>query len=98
MKVIWSNRAIGQLQAINAYIAENSRPYAANMIDRLHARVGQLEAFPDSGRPVPEDRGSGAREVFEQPYRIVYEVHGAQVEVLAVVHMRQEGPGTLRAT
>lgn len=98
MKIIWSNRALGQLQAIYGYIAENSPAYAANMIERLHARVGQLEAFPDSGRPVPEDQGNGAREVFEHPYRLVYEVHGPQVEILAVVHMRQEGPGQLRAT
>ena len=98
MRVIWSNKAIGHVQAIYAYIAENSPPYAANMIERLHARIGQVEAFPDSGRPVPEDRGSGAREVFEPPYRIIYEVHDSQVEVLTVVHMRQEGPGQFRAT
>lgn len=71
MKVIWSNKALGQLQAIYGYIAENSPPYATNMIERLHARVGQLEAFPDSGRPVPEDQGGGAREVFAHPYRLI---------------------------
>ena len=97
MNVIWSTKAIGQLQAIYGYIAENSPPYATNMIERLHARAGQLEAFPDSGRPVPEDQGGGAREVFEHPYRVVYEVHDSRVEILAVVHMRQEGPGQLRA-
>ncbi|MFI5235126.1 MAG: type II toxin-antitoxin system RelE/ParE family toxin [Gemmatimonadales bacterium] len=84
-------RAVGHLEAIHGYIAQSSALYASSMIERLHARAGQLEAFPDSGRPVPEDRGAGAREIFEHPYRIIYETQGSQVEVLAVLHMRQEG-------
>ena len=98
MTVIWSERAVRHLEAIHGYIAQSSELYASSMIERLHARVGQLEAFPDSGRPVLEDCGEGAREVFEHPYRGVYEMRGLQVEVLAVVHMRQEQPGPLRAT
>lgn len=98
MTVVWSERAVGQLEAIYGYIAQSSLLYASSMIERLHARAGQLEAFPDSGRPVPEARGAGAREIFEHPYRVIYEVRGLQVEVLAVVHMRQEHPGPLRAT
>lgn len=91
MTVVWSERAIGHLESICGYIAQSSALYASSMIERLHARAGQLEAFPDSGRPVSEDQGAGAREIFEHPYRIIYEVHGDVVEVLAVVHMRQEG-------
>ena len=40
----------------------------------------------------------GVREVLERPYRIMYRIKNAQVQIVAVIHMRQLtpdlGPGT----
>ena len=61
MKVNWTDTAEGHLDAIYAYIAQDSPEYAGRMVDRLTRRSQQIAKFPFSGRRVPEyDRG-GAR-------------------------------------
>ena len=88
MKVLWTESALSQLQAIHDYIAETSPEYALRMIDRLTRRSIQIADFPFSGRVVPEYELNEVRELIESPYRIIYLIEPAQsrVEVLAVVH------------
>lgn len=60
------------------------------MVDRLLTRTEQLSEFPDSGRQVAEVSDEQVRELLEGPYRIVYLVQAARIDVLAVVHGRQD--------
>ena len=98
MKIFWTDVAAKHLAAIHTYIATSSPVYAAQLIRRIQIRTDQLEHFPESGRPTPEGVDHGVREVFERPYRIMYRIKNAQVEIVAVIHMRQLtpdlGPGT----
>jgi plasmid stabilization system protein ParE len=55
-------------------------------VHRVTERLSQLEAFPDSGRAVPEFEDRALRELVEGDYRIVYERFADRVEVIAVVH------------
>jgi toxin ParE1/3/4 len=86
MSVRWTNAALAHLVAIHEYIARNSPRYAARMVDRITARTLQIGVFPLSGQLVPEYRDSGIREVIEGPYRVIYEIFGEDVRVLAVIH------------
>ena len=88
MKVLWTESALSQLQAIHDYIAETSPEFALRMIDRLTRRSIQIAEFPFSGRIVPEYELNEVRELLEWPYRIIYLIDPVQsrVEVLAVVH------------
>ena len=54
MKVHWTDTAEGHLDAIYAYIAQDSPEYARRMADRLTRRSQQIAKFPFSGRRVPE--------------------------------------------
>src|SRR3990172_9115805 len=54
MKVHWTETAEGHLDAIYAYIAQDSPQYAMRMVDRLTRRSQQIADFPLSGRKVPE--------------------------------------------
>ncbi len=54
MKVHWTDTAEGHLDAIYAYIAQDSPEYARRMVDRLTRRSQQIAEFPFSGRRVPE--------------------------------------------
>jgi len=56
------------------------------MVDRITARTGQIGSFPLSGQSVPGYRDPAIREVIEGPYRVIYEVVGNDVRVLAVIH------------
>ena len=53
-------------------------------------RLDQAREFPESGRGVPEFARPEIRELIEWPYRLVYRVHPDTIEVLSVLHGRQE--------
>lgn len=89
MKVLWTETAINQLQAIHDYIAQNSVVYATQVVDRITRRSEQIAEFPNSGRIVPEFRDENIREIIERPYRIIYRIEEDEVNILAVVHGSQ---------
>jgi plasmid stabilization system protein ParE len=95
VKVLWTEAALSQLQAIHDYIAHTSLDYASRMIDRLTQRSIQISDFPYSGRMVPEYELNEIREVLEWPFRIIYLIQPdkSQIEVLAVVHGARSHPG-----
>ncbi len=72
MKVLWTDSAVAQLQAIHDYLAQTSPDYAARIVDRLMRRSIQIAAFPNSGRMMPEYERKDIREVIEGRYRIIY--------------------------
>ena len=106
MKVQWTQTAVGHLDAIHAYIAQDSPAYAKHMVDRLTRHSRQISTFPLSGRRVPEYDLEQIREVIEGPYRIIYHIKPDGIVVLAVIHAArnvlrseevQEGQGKKRA-
>jgi toxin ParE1/3/4 len=48
--------------------------------------------FPESGRRVPEAPTLEIREFIEFPYRLIYRMHADAIEILAIVHGRQDLP------
>lgn len=90
MKVRWTLEAERDRLDIMTYIAGDD-PMAAVHMDELFSRAaGQLADFPKMGRNgvVP-----GTHEVIpHESYRIVYEVKGDTVWVLAVVHTSRQWP------
>ena len=90
MKVHWTDTAEGHLDAIYAYIAQDSPEYARRIVDRLTRRTQQIAGFPLSGRRVSEYDLDQIREVIEGPYRIIYYIKADQIDVLAVIHGAME--------
>ena len=86
MKIHWTDTAEGHLDAIYAYIAQDSPEYAMRMVDRLTQRSQQIAEFPFSGRRVPEYDIDQIREVIEGSFRIIYYIKPDQIDVLAVIH------------
>ena len=92
MTVHWTGHAKRQLAAIHDYIAQDSPRYALRVVDRLTRRSQQIARFPNSGRVVPELEHPEIREVIEPPYRLVYRVGPARIDVLTVFHGAQPFP------
>lgn len=93
MNVIWSAEAQARLASIHEHVARESRRNAERLIRRLVERVVQLEIAPDSGRSVPEYPDSDLRELLSRPYRIIYRQRDGHLQVVTVIHYRQQLPG-----
>lgn len=85
-EVVWSPRAVEDVRAIAAHIAEDSVAYAKSVAQKIVASTRRLASFPMSGRVVPEFGQESIREVFAYSYRVIYRVEGAKVTIAAVVH------------
>ena len=83
-RIRWSPQALLDLESIRDYIARDSPLYAELVIRRLVAAVERLEAFPQSGRIVPERNAEDIREIIVKPYRIVYRLRPELVEIVTV--------------
>ncbi len=86
MQVTWTETAERHLDAIYAYIAQDSPIYALKTVDNITSRSRQIGEFPYSGRRVPEFGLEQIREVFQKPYRIIYHVVEDHIEILAIIH------------
>ena len=86
MKVIWSRRALLDVEHIRDYIARDSPVYAQPFIERLLYATRRLLQFPQSGRAMPEAKDLRIREVIFQGYRIIYRLRSDTIEIVMVVH------------
>ncbi len=92
MNVHWTEAALADLQAAEAYIARHSEQYARAMVERIFERSELLTTHPRLGPVVPEYEEETLRELFVDPYRIVYRLLDEQVDIVAVVHAARRMP------
>lgn len=88
-KLIWTEPALHDLDAIADYIALDNPLAARGLVQRVFQHVQQLEAHPESGSYPPELRRSSRRyrQIVEPPCRVFYryERRSEKVYVLYVV-------------
>jgi len=85
-RVVWSPRAIEDLEAIAQYIAADSSAYAAAVVKTILDTTRNFSRFPFSGRVVPELGEENIREWFAYSFRVVYRIDNQVVTVAAIVH------------
>ena len=90
MKVVWSDPAIEDLQAIRDYIARDSEHYASRFVIRLLETVDLLQNSPDLGQVVLELEHDDIRQVVYLNYRILYRREAHRVLILAVIHVSRD--------
>lgn len=94
-RVVWTDRALTDLEAAALYIERDSPTIAHVFIERVFGAVERLEAFPESGRIVPEFGQASVRELVLYSYRIVYRYRHDEVEIIAVHHGARQIPDHL---
>lgn len=88
-EIIWTEQAKTDLKEIFAFFQRNSEDYAGALTDKLYYSTDRLQEFPSSGRMIPEFHAPHLRELIVENYRILYEVSGNTVQILAVIHSRR---------
>ena len=85
-----------RLEGIHAYIAQDNPAAALRTVQQIVHRAGQIAAFPNSGRRVPDYTRDDVRELIEGSYRIVYRIGAERIEVLTIKHCAQRLPADPR--
>ena len=85
-KIIWSEQSLQDLESIAEYISRDSPHYARLFVESIFQYVEMLENFPAIGRKVPEADSESIREIIYKRYRIIYQYHHNEIEILAVIH------------
>ena len=90
LTLIWRESARDDLRAIISYIAERNPPAAGRLQEAIEACAEGLAERPFMYRP---GRVKGTREAVVHPnYIVIYRVTTDAVEIVSVVHARQDYP------
>lgn len=90
LKISWRPTATEDLAEIIAYIAERNPQAARNIKLRIESAVLPAAEHPYLYRP---GREPGTREIVAHPnYVVVYKVTDTAIDVVNVLHARQEYP------
>ena len=87
--VTWSAEALRDIECVAEYISRDSIYYAQQVIERMIAIGESVNAYPESGRVVPELGEGHYREKFIYSYRLIYAVETKSINILAIIHGKQ---------
>ena len=90
-KIVWTDEALEQLEAIVTYVSVYDLAAAERLADRLIELADSLAEFSDRGR----EAGDGRREMtIVWPYILRYRVEGDGVIILRIRHGARQDDGT----
>lgn len=88
-EIVWTEPALGDLDAIADYIALENPAAAAAMVKRIFGHVEQLADHPESGSRPQELKRSRYRQIVEPPCRVFYRYDGHKVFILHVMRFER---------
>jgi plasmid stabilization system protein ParE len=93
-KLIWTEPALQDLDAIADYIALDKPLAARGLVARVFEHVAQLQTHPESGSRPPELCRSSRRyrHIVEPPCRVFYRYERSSERVFLLYVMRGERP------
>jgi toxin ParE1/3/4 len=86
VKVIWTERALNDLEDIGNYISQDSPKYARRTLEKIISVSSLIETNPFMGRIVPEVNDKSIREFIKGNYRIIYQIRKNATFILTVFH------------
>ena len=92
MEVHWSLLAAEDLEKICAWIERDSPQTATRVARTIYEGCGQLQAFPNLGRPSRRVDGRYELPFPPLPYIAVYQIKENIVEISRIFHGAQDWP------
>lgn len=90
--VFWLESAVQELEEIRIYLdSQDQADYAARLQQALYETAQKLQEQPNRGKLLIK-LGPQYREIFQKPYRLIYEVQDQAVYILAVLHTARDLP------
>lgn len=88
----WTERGVSDLAGIAEFISRTSAIYAEGVVTLIDYRLQLLRSHPLMGKHAPEAADLDVRELVIESHRVFYKVHADAIELLAIVHGRQQTP------
>ncbi|AFY77668.1 MAG: type II toxin-antitoxin system RelE/ParE family toxin [Hydrococcus sp. C42_A2020_068] len=88
-RVVWSSKAVEDVDAVATYIARDSPSYAAAVVKKIVDTTRDLIECPWAGSVVPEFSDPAILEKNAYTYRIIYRVKEEIVTIAAVIHTKR---------
>ncbi|NLV44419.1 MAG: type II toxin-antitoxin system RelE/ParE family toxin [Candidatus Hydrogenedentes bacterium] len=85
-RLTWSPEAVEDVESIAVYIARDSSFYAQSVVNKILEVSRNIQEYPFMGRVVPEFNSVAIRERLVYSYRLVYQITGQKILVVAVIH------------
>lgn len=85
MKIEFAESAVCDLEDIRSYYTEQQAPQVGeNFILEIISHIETLPDNPEIGRQVPEFQTPSIRELIHTPFRIVYVLNEASIQIIRV--------------
>ena len=91
-RIVWTEPAVSDLDSIHTYISRDSSIYADSVLTEIFDATDRLIDYPQSGRVVPEIDDDATREIIVGNYRVMYDLSGDNIRILAVLHGARQFP------
>jgi toxin ParE1/3/4 len=88
-RIVWSSKAVEDVDAIATYIARDSPSYAAAVVQKIIDTTRYFIECPTAGSIVPEFSDPTIREKCAYTYRIIYRVQEEVVTIAAIIHTKR---------
>jgi toxin ParE1/3/4 len=88
-RIVWSSKAVEDVDAIATYIARDSPSYAAAVVQKIIDTTRYFMECPMAGSIVPEFSDPTIREKCAYTYRIIYRVQDEVVTIAAIIHTKR---------
>lgn len=85
-RVVWSPKAVEDVEAIASYIARDSPSYAAAVVQKVLEITDSLKDNATEGRLIPEIEESKIIEQFAYSYRLIYRLESETITIAAFIH------------
>jgi toxin ParE1/3/4 len=93
MKLVYSRRALADLNEITAYYAVNASPAIAESIgSRLGAVVDRIRLLPKAAPRLTQRSQVRVVAVIRYPFRIYYRLRGDTIDILHIRHTSRRPP------
>jgi plasmid stabilization system protein ParE len=87
MKLVYSRRALADLEAIAVFYSTKASPTVAEAIERRFLEViERIQRAPESAPRITQRSQVRAASVVRYPFRIFYRVRGSTIDILHIRH------------
>ncbi len=90
--IFWVVSAEHDLKEVIDFIARENPENTLKILKDIREKTSELKRYPERGRIVPELQSQGIslyRELLVPPWRIIYRIKDAQVNVLSMIDGRR---------